>query len=77
MKSYKKYFRKAIRNKYPGNFDRIVTEIESNYKAISVDTKFEKTSINPLDKRIDFCGYFLALIETPGHKLSTFKYKFG
>lgn len=76
MKSYKKYFHKAIRNIYPDNFGEIITEIENNYKAISVDTKFAKTSNNPLDKRLDFCAYFLALIKTPGHKLSTFKYKF-
>lgn len=68
MNPYKKYFDKTIRNNYPNNFDEIITETGINYKAISVDTSFAKTSNNPLDKRLDFCAYFLALIKTLDHR---------
>lgn len=68
MNSYRKYFDKTIRNNYPYNFVEIITETENNYKAIAVDTKFAKTSKNPLDKRLDFCSYFLALIKTLDHR---------
>lgn len=63
MNNYKKYFDKGIKNNYPDNFDEIITEIENNYKVISRDTKFAKASNNPLDKRLDFCGHFLARIK--------------
>ena len=39
-------------------------ETEKHYKQISIDTDFAKTSKNPIDKRLDFCSYFLALIKT-------------
>lgn len=68
MNNYKKYFDKEIRNIYPGNFGEILTETENNYKVISVDTKFAANSKNPLDKRLDFCSYFLALIKTLDHR---------
>lgn len=42
----------------------IIGEIENHYKIISLDTRFAATSGNPIDKRLDFCAYFLALIKT-------------
>jgi hypothetical protein len=62
--SYRKYFRKVITEKYPDVSDRIIGDVENHYKIISIDTRFAATSGNPIDKRLDFCAYFLALIKT-------------
>jgi hypothetical protein len=62
--TYRKYFKNVIREKYPADSDIIIGEIDNHYKIISIDTRFAATSGNPIDKRLDFCAYFLALIET-------------
>lgn len=41
-----------------------MSEIENYYLIISKDTSFASTSANPIDKRLDFSAYFLALIMT-------------
>jgi hypothetical protein len=64
MGNYKKYFIKAIENKFPVSSDRIIAYSNAHYKTISINTRFAKTSANPIDKRLDFCSYFLALIKT-------------
>jgi hypothetical protein len=61
---YRKYFKKVIAERYPEVSDRIIPEVENHYKIISIDTRFAATSGNPIDKRLDFCAYFLALIKT-------------
>ena len=38
--------------------------VEKHYALISADTRFAATSKNPIDRRLDFCAYFLALIKT-------------
>jgi hypothetical protein len=42
----------------------MVAETDHHYKLISIDTKFAVTSKNPIDKRLEFCAYFLAFIKT-------------
>jgi len=42
----------------------IIAHMEKNYSSISIDTAFARTSKNPIDRRLDFCAYFLALIKT-------------
>ena len=64
MKNFKKYFKVAIQDNYPDTFLEIISRTDSNYKEISKGTSFALTSENPLDKRLDFCSYFLALIMT-------------
>ena len=64
MACYKKYFVKAIKTTYSANSDFLLAEIDKQFKYISADTSFAATSSNPIDKRLDFCGYFLALIKT-------------
>lgn len=73
MSNYKKYFIKYIKANYPNDFDRIIADTESNYKLISADTTFAKTSKNPIDKRLDFSSYFLALIKTLDTHAETFE----
>lgn len=64
MTRYKKYFVRAIRDKYPGTADFLIPEIDNHFNTIRIDTNFSKTSGNPVDKRLDFSSYFLALIKT-------------
>ena len=64
MDTYKKYFIKVIKSTYPINSGFLLAEIDKNFESISKKTNFAATSSNPLDKRLGFCGYFLALIKT-------------
>jgi hypothetical protein len=62
MRHYKQYFIESIRQHFPSNFKNIIDDIDNHYITISNDTAFAITSSNPIDKRLDFCAYFLALI---------------
>jgi hypothetical protein len=62
MRHYKQYFIESIRQHFPSNFKNIINDIDNHYITISNDTAFAITSSNPIDKRLDFCAYFLALI---------------
>lgn len=64
MANYKKYFITTINKEFPGHSDKIIAGTEAHYKVISVDISFAASSRNPIDKRLDFCAYFLALIKT-------------
>lgn len=64
MENYKKYFVTTIQKKFPGHTGEIIARTDAHYKVISVDTSFAASSGNPIDKRLDFCAYFLALIKT-------------
>lgn len=64
MAKYKKYFVITINKKFPGFSDEIIARTDAHYRFISVDTSFAARSENPIDKRLDFCAYFLALIKT-------------
>lgn len=63
MKQYRKYFRQALQNHFPGQVDSLVAEVESNFQTISQDTRFARRSKNPIDRRLDMAAYFLALIK--------------
>jgi len=74
MTNYRKYFVAGIKKNFPGNSDEITTKVDVHYKIISADTSFAVTSKNPIDKRLDFSAYFLALIKTldeQGEKFET------
>jgi len=73
MEDYKKYFIKFIKVNYPNEFDRVIAQTDSHYNAITADTTFVKKSKNPIDKRLDFSSYFLALIKTLDEKGETFE----
>jgi hypothetical protein len=63
VKDYRKYFVKGIRKNFPEQADEIIALTDTNFTLISVDTSFAATSTNPIDRRLDFAGYFLALIK--------------
>ncbi len=64
MADYKKYFIQVVSNHFPGNAEKIIADTDNHFNNISPDIHFAKTSANPIDRRLDFCGYFLALIKT-------------
>jgi len=62
--SFKKFFRKGIEKYFPDNSSVIMNEVDQRFKTLSVDTRFAAQSSNPIDRRLDFSAYFLALIQT-------------
>ena len=73
MNDYRKYFIQSVKENYPNDFDLILAETNRHYDIISVDTSFAKTSKNPIDRRLDFCSYFLALIKVLDSRAETFE----
>ena len=74
MTNYRKYFVAGIKKNFPVQSNTIVTRADLHYKIISADTSFAASSTNPIDKRLDFSAYFLALIKTldeQGEKFET------
>ena len=61
---YKKYFEKAIHHRFPGDGVSIVAQVDGRFAQICPRVAFAATSINPMDKRLGFSAYFLALIQT-------------
>jgi len=61
--AYKYFFKKAIDQHFPGTSAVLVAEVEERFAGISKDTGFAATSSNPIDRRLDFTAYFLALIK--------------
>lgn len=62
MRLYKPYFKKVISTYYP-DCSKLLIEIDSTYQSILPDVQFARTSSNPMDKRMEFAGYFLATIQ--------------
>lgn len=56
------YFRDELRRRFPAEHNRLCAEIEEQYRAIGPDVAFAQSSSNPMDRRLDFCSYFLAAI---------------
>jgi len=73
MKPYKKYFFQAIKANYSAESASIIADTEKHYSYISKDTTFASTSKNPIDRRLDFCAYFLALIQTLDERKENFE----
>ena len=64
MRNYRKYFIAGVKKNFPGRPVDIIIKVDAHYKIISADTTFAAKSSNPIDKRLDFCAFFLALIKT-------------
>ncbi|WP_373494912.1 L-2-amino-thiazoline-4-carboxylic acid hydrolase [Aquiflexum sp.] len=72
MENYRGYFNKILQVFFPNEFDKIIADTDRHYSTISVSTAFAITSKNPIDKRLDFSAYFLALIKTLDEKGESF-----
>jgi len=64
MPGFRKYFIEGIEKNFPVRSNKIISTVDGHYNIISADTAFAARSDNPIDKRLDFCAYFLALIKT-------------
>jgi hypothetical protein len=64
MDHYKPYFVRAIEAHYPGRSTALIAAVDQHYGRIAEDVRFAAASANPLDRRLDFSAYFLALIQT-------------
>jgi hypothetical protein len=62
--NYRKYFVAGISKNFPELSESMIAKVDTHYKMISADTIFAVMSKNPIDKRLDFSAYFLALIKT-------------
>lgn len=62
--TYKKYFIRAIETNFSNRASSLVAQVDNHFAKISKDVNFAATSRNPIDKRLDFSAYFLALIKT-------------
>ena len=74
MANYRKYFVAGIKKNFHDLSNIIVDKTDDHYKIISADTSFAASSANPIDRRLDFSAYFLALIKTmdeQGEKFET------
>lgn len=63
MYHYRKHAENVIGRNFPHMHGDILSATEANYAAIAPEIAFARTSPNPIDKRLDFCAYFLALIQ--------------
>ena len=63
MKNFKKYFRQSIQTNYPQHSRILLENIEKEFASIHTDVDFAATSKNPIDRRLEFTAYFLALIK--------------
>ncbi len=70
--NFKKYFAQILEDEYPEDFAIIISETDTAYGQIKNDIEFVQKSKNPLDKRINFAGYFLALIRVLEKKGESF-----
>lgn len=69
---YHKLFDESIIAYYPGEADTIINNVKDTFVEIKNDISFIKTSGNPMDKRLEFCAYFLALIKVLDKKGETY-----
>lgn len=71
--NYRRYFKQVLKKAYPKHFKSILIRIELKNDLISIDTKFGSKSKNPMDKRLPFSGYFLAMIKVLEEKGESFE----
>lgn len=64
MSTYNKYLRRVLKHHYPERAETLITAVERHFQAIAPDIQFVASSSNPIDKRLVFCSYFLALIKS-------------
>ena len=63
MTNFKKYFAASLKAHYTSNADSLMSQLDKEFELILPDVKFAAKSSNPIDRRLTFCAYFLALIK--------------
>jgi len=64
MPGYKKYFVRTVNLYFPHDGAIIMHDVDGHYITLKPDVRFASSSSNPIDKRLDFSSYFLALVMT-------------
>ena len=62
MKKYKRYFQKALQKHFPDRAAGLQAATEETFGSIQGDIAFSKRSKNPIDRRMEIAGYFLATV---------------
>lgn len=73
MKNYRPFFINTLKANFPKDFQQMMIELGRHYQLISQDSNFAYTSSNPIDRRLDFSAYFLALIKTLDERGETYE----
>jgi hypothetical protein len=63
VKGYQRFFHQQIEKTFPDKATRLIKEIDLAFKQIEPDIRFGSQSRNPVDRRMEFSGYFLAAIK--------------
>jgi hypothetical protein len=71
--AFRKYFVQTLKSSFPVSYESLIERTDEYYRVISADTAFSKNSQNPLDRRLDFCAYFLAMISALDEQGETFE----
>ena len=61
---YQKHFDNELRRRYPDAFLKMRADIDARHRTLAPDVAFARKSSNPVDRRLGFCAYFLATIQT-------------
>jgi hypothetical protein len=61
--SYRIFFQRVIKKEFPSEFYALLEKVDREYNDIFPDIEFASRSPNPIDKRLDFCAYFLAVMK--------------
>jgi L-2-amino-thiazoline-4-carboxylic acid hydrolase len=63
MRDYTDCFERELRRRYPASATVLWPEIAERYQRIAPEVAFARRSSNPVDRRLDFCAFFLATIQ--------------
>lgn len=61
---FRKYFVQGVESQFGPRSAEIIIDADRHYRELSNDVAFARRSPNPVDRRLDFTAYFLALIKT-------------
>lgn len=73
MTQFKKYFATSLRARYPLDAESLLVQLDKEFDLIYPDVRFAATSGNPMDRRLVFCAYFLALIKVLDNRGESFE----
>ncbi len=63
MPTYQKFFHRILQKHFPQKSTSLQAQIDLEFAALQQDIRFGATSSNPMDRRMDIAGYFLATIK--------------
>ena len=71
---FTRHFQAELDRRYPPEVAKpLRAAVDSRYRSIQPSIAFARTSSNPMDRRLEFCAYFLAMIQTLEARGETFE----